>query len=480
MSDIVQLFTELSDWRVLLDIVVFAAFFYTIYRTLRASGTWKIAVALSLAAVTSMVASFLELRGVEWLFSNLSQVAVIALLIIFQPEVRRFLEHSIGFGRNNIKGESRDLGVLLDEALFDLAGRNWGALIVLPGKDPLKQWLTEGVLLDAHPSHSLLLSIFDPDSPGHDGAVIIDNGRVQSFGVRLPLSASNKLPQKFGTRHHAALGLAEKTDAVVLAVSEERGVISVFQGGRINELEKRGDLQDRLLIGRGQGLKKQKHMGSSRKQWRAWFEIAASICLAILFWLVVISSRIYIRETYVAVPIEYSKPPANLILSEDRLPEAKLLLEGPASLLDNLGPSQVRLKVDLSQMAAGRQLVNLTEENIELPKNINIKEIQPANVTLELRNLKMSQMKITPQFVGELQEGCKIEGIVINPPIVDVIIPQGEETVQKELLTTPIYLQAIQKTTTVYCKIIAPYGFQAQDKRWPDVSVTINIARVKK
>jgi len=268
VSDIVQLFTELSDWRVLLDIVVFAAFFYTIYRTLRASGTWKIAVALSLAAVTSMVASFLELRGVEWLFSNLSQVAVIALLIIFQPEVRRFLEHSIVFGRNSIKGESGDLGVLLDEALFDLASRKWGALIVLPGKDPLKQWLTEGVLLDAHPSHSLLLSIFDPDSPGHDGAVIIDNGRVKSFGVRLPLSASNKLPKKYGTRHHAALGLAEKTDAVVLAVSEERGVVSVFQDGRINELEKKGDLQVRLLIGKGQGLKKQKYMGSPRKQWR--------------------------------------------------------------------------------------------------------------------------------------------------------------------------------------------------------------------
>lgn len=134
MSDILQLFSELSDWRVLLDIVVFAAFFYTIYRTLSASGTWKIAVALSLAAVTSMVASFLELRGVEWLFSNLSQVAVIALLIIFQPEGRRFLEHSIGFGRNSIKGESGDLGILLDEALFDLASRNWGALIVLARK----------------------------------------------------------------------------------------------------------------------------------------------------------------------------------------------------------------------------------------------------------------------------------------------------------------------------------------------------------
>jgi len=216
VSGFFQLFQELSDWRVLLDIIVFAAFFYTIYITLRASGTWKIAVGLSLAAFASIIASLLELRGVEWLFTNLSQVAVIALLIIFQPEVRRFLEHSIGFGKNLANREAKSLAVLLDEALFDLSRRRWGALIVLPGKDPLKQWLTPGTLLDAHPSHSLLLSIFDPDSPGHDGAIIIERGKVHRFGVRLPLSVSDKLPKEYGTRHHAAMGLAEKTDAVVL------------------------------------------------------------------------------------------------------------------------------------------------------------------------------------------------------------------------------------------------------------------------
>ncbi|MGB3647308.1 MAG: hypothetical protein WA992_02090, partial [Desulfobulbales bacterium] len=129
MSDSLQLLSELSDWRVLLDITVFAAFFYTVYRTLRASGTWKIAVGLSLAALASIVATLLELQGVEWLFTNLSQVAVIALLIIFQPEVRRFLEHSIVFGRNNANGESESLAALLDEALFDLSSRRWGALV---------------------------------------------------------------------------------------------------------------------------------------------------------------------------------------------------------------------------------------------------------------------------------------------------------------------------------------------------------------
>jgi len=475
-----QLFKELYDWRVLLDIIVFAAFFYTIYRTLRASGTWKIAVALSLAAMTSIVASLLELRGVEWLFTNLGQVAVIALLIIFQPEVRRFLEHSIVFGSNTANIESENIAALLDEALFDLSDRSWGALVVLPGKDPLKQWLTEGTLLDAHPSHSLLLSLFDPDSPGHDGAIIIENSKVRRFGVRLPLSNSNSLPKEYGTRHHAALGLVEKTDAVVLVVSEERGVVSIFRNGKIAELEKRGELHDSLRVSMGQEDKKEKKKSISDKPWRMWLEIFASLFLAALFWLVIISSRTDLREVFITVPIEYSRPPANLILSEDHLAEAKLLLEGPAAVLDDLTPSQVRLKVDLSGMAAGRQLVNLTAENVELSRKIKVLEIQPTSVSLELRNLTMGQMKVTPQFIGELQEGYKIRDIEISPSLVDVIVPEGKEAGLKELLTTPIYLQGIQTSTTVFCKIVAPYGFQPQDKRWPDVSVRINVDQVKK
>jgi hypothetical protein len=136
--------------------------------------------------------------------------------------------------------------------------------------------------------------------------------------------------------------------------------------------------------------------------------------------------------------------------------------------------------VDISGMAAGRQLVNLAEENVELPKNIKVLEIQPANVTLELRNLTLTQKKVKPQFIGELQEGYKLQNIEISPDLVDVIVPEGKEASQKELLTTPIYLQGINRSTTVYCKIVAPYGFQPQDKRWPDVSVTINVVTVKK
>jgi len=303
---------------------------------------------------------------------------------------------------------------------------------------------------------------------------------VRRFGVRLPLSDSNSLPKEYGTRHHAALGLAEKTDAVILAVSEERGVVSIFQNGRITELEKRGELQDSLLVRQGQKAGAKKRPSSAGRLWRTWLEIFASVTLAAFFWLVIISSRTDLREVFISVPLEYSKPPANLILSEEHLAEAKVLLEGADAVLDNLTPSQVRLKVDISGMAAGRQLVNLTEENVDVPKNINVLEIHPSNVTLELRNLTLSQMKVKPQFIGELQQGYKIQEIEITPALVDVIVPEGKEADQKELLTTPIYLQGIEQSTTVYCKIVAPYGFQPQDKRWPDVSVRINVERAKK
>jgi DNA integrity scanning protein DisA with diadenylate cyclase activity len=118
------------------------------------------------------------------------------------------------------------VGTIAD-ALYRLAEERHGAIIVLPGKEPIQEWLAGGFVLDAEPSFPLLMSIFDPHSPGHDGALIVEKGRLSQFGVRLPISDTNKLPAVFGTRHHAAMGLSEKSDAMVLVVSEERGAVSL-------------------------------------------------------------------------------------------------------------------------------------------------------------------------------------------------------------------------------------------------------------
>ena len=131
---------------------------------------------------------------------------------------------------------------MLVDALWDLADKRQGAIVVLPGKEPIQEWISGGYELDALPSTPLIMSIFDPSSAGHDGAVIVSGGRLARFGVRLPVSQSSRLSEAYGTRHHAGMGLAEQSDALVIVVSEERGQISVFKEGKMHPIDNREQL----------------------------------------------------------------------------------------------------------------------------------------------------------------------------------------------------------------------------------------------
>jgi DNA integrity scanning protein DisA with diadenylate cyclase activity len=118
-----------------------------------------------------------------------------------------------------------------------MAKKHQGALVVFPGREPIQEWVAGGYALDVRSSIPMLQSIFDPNSPGHDGALIVERGRFARLGVRLPVSQSQQLSDDYGTRHHAALGLAAKSDALTVLVSEERGQVSVFYKGRMRPIE---------------------------------------------------------------------------------------------------------------------------------------------------------------------------------------------------------------------------------------------------
>lgn len=180
-------------------------------------------------------------------FSNLSQFALIVLIVIFQPELRKILERTTTLLRNQAQADLHGLPNLIEDTLFELAGRKWGAIIVFPGNDPIQRWITEGVKVEGVPSLPLLMSIFDPTSPGHDGAMIMEEDRIARIGVHLPLSETKKLSDAFGTRHHASMGLAEKTDSLVLTVSEERGKISVFRNGEMMPVREKGEVAAHIL-----------------------------------------------------------------------------------------------------------------------------------------------------------------------------------------------------------------------------------------
>ncbi len=469
---------ELLSWRAVLDIFLIAAGLFFLYRTLLRLGTWKIVAGILVAMAVFFVASVMDLKGIEWIFSNISQVAVIALIVLFQPELRKILEQTASVKRSEPRDLDEKLSRLVVDALLKLAQQRRGAIVVFPGKEPIQEWLSGGFILDANPSLPLIMSIFDPNSPGHDGALIITNGKFSRFGVRLPVSQSSKLPDEYGTRHHAAMGMVEKSDALVFIVSEERGSLSIFHKGRMRQV---GDPEEMVKI----IISHWKDMTSfpvvfpkGKARWPVFLQIFASLVLAAFFWSTLAVSQGEILEKVITVPVEYTASSPNLTLVGNKAEEVRLHLSGPKSALDTVNPSHTIVKIDLSKGVPGKQSFIITRENIQLPKDIHLLDVVPSSFELTLAEIVEKELVIQPQLVGKLPDGLKIRSLEVKPEKIKVFSPASDEMDKLiSLTTTPIYLNNIYETTTIYCKIIALPAVQPKEKRWPDVVVTITVGR---
>ncbi len=469
---------ELLSWRAVLDIFLIAAGLFFLYRTLLRLGTWKIVAGILLAMAVFLVASFMDLKGIEWIFSNISQVAVIALIVLFQPELRKILEQTASVKRSEPRDLDEKLSRLVVDALLKLAQQRRGAIVVFPGKEPIQEWLSGGFILDANPSLPLIMSIFDPNSPGHDGALIITNGKFSRFGVRLPVSQSSKLAEEYGTRHHAAMGMVEKSDALVFLVSEERGSLSIFHKGQMRQV---GDPEEmvKTIISHWKDMTSFPVVFPKGKaRWPAFLQICVSLVLAAFFWSTLAVSQGEILEKVVTVPVEYTASSPNLTLVGNKAEEVRLHLSGPKSALDTVNPSHTIVKIDLSKVLPGKQSFIITRENIQLPKDVHLLDVVPSSFELTLAEIIEKELVIQPQLVGKLPDGLKIHSLEVKPEKIKVFSPASDEMDKLlSLTTTPIYLNNIYETTTIYCKIIALPAVQPKEKRWSDVVVRITVGR---
>lgn len=475
---ILILVRELLSWRAILDIILIAAGLFFLYRTLLRLGTWKIVAGILVAMAVFLVASFMDLKGLEWIFSNISQVAVIALIVLFQPELRKILEQTASVKRSEHRDEDEKLSRLVMDALLKLAQQRRGAIVVFPGKEPIQEWLSGGFILDAKPSLPLIMSIFDPNSPGHDGALIITNGKFSQFGVRLPISQSSKLPEEYGTRHHAAMGLVEKSDALAIVVSEERGSLSIFHKGQMRRVSD-GEEMVKTIISHWKDMASFPAVFPKEKaRWPVFLQIFASLVLSVFFWSTLVVSQGEMLEKVVTVPVEYTASSPSLTLIGNRAEEVRLHLSGPKSVLDSVNPSHTSVKIDLSKAQPGKQSFIITRENIHLPKEIHLLDVVPSSFELTLAEIVEKELVIKPQLVGKLPDGLKIRSLEVKPEKVKVFSPASDEMDKLiSLTTTPIYLNNIYENTTIYCKIVALPAVQPKEKRWPDVVVVITVKR---
>ncbi len=475
LISLLRLFRALLDWRVILDVLLISAALFFLYRTLLRLGTWKIVTGIFLAMVIFVAANVLDLKGINWIYSNLSQVAAIALIVIFQPELRKIFERAASLGGKKLDKTGPALAALFGDAAFVLAKNRRGAIIVLPGKEPVKRWLTGGFDLYAEPSLPLILSIFDPNSPGHDGALVFRNGKLAYFSVRLPISKTGRLSEEFGTRHHAAMGLSEVTDALVIVVSEERGTVKTFFNGLVKKIDDQAELAEQIWSHWQTAASSGIELNDYRKQRNLIPEIAISLVLALVFYSAVIVSKMEIREKAFTVPVEYIAAPENLALRGDNPTEIKLQLTGPKSDLDKITPANLSIKIDLSQAKAGGQVFVVSKENIALPRGVKLVNANPSSISLSLEEIAEFEVEIQPQLVGTLPQGLELVSVELNPKQLRVLSPPIDASQKINIVTEPIYLESIKKNETLLRKVIAPPTVRPEGKKWPDVEVIIKV-----
>ena len=477
MGHSVALAYDFFSWRAVLDIQLISAGLFFLHRTQLRLGTWKIMAGIVLAFLVFVLASALNLQGIEWIYQNVSHVAVLGLIVIFQPELRKVLEKAVSVSPGRLRDQDTQLPGLIAESLCKLAEERCGAIIVFPGREPIREKLSGGYQLNALPSMPLILSIFDPNSPGHDGAVLLEGNRLTQFGVRLPMSQSTRLSEEYGTRHHAAMGLAEQTDALALVVSEERGRVSAFVNGEMRPMANAGAITDAIL-------EHQREMGflgrdnAPRIRKRTIFQVLISLVIATIFWSTLIVAQREIVERVLPVTIDYTSPAEDLALVGDKEDEVKLHLTGPKSDMDTLAANPPSVKIDLSRMTRGTQTIIITSENLNLPKGVTLLDSSPQQLKLTLAEIVEKNLAIKPQIIGKLPGNLKIAKITVNPDTVLVTMPAGRDEKQTtEVLTTPIYLESIATDSRLFTKIIARPSIQPVARRWPDVEVTIELKK---
>ncbi|MFH0976422.1 MAG: diadenylate cyclase CdaA [Spirochaetota bacterium] len=248
-NSIVNFITTFWDYiRNILDVIIVSFLFYWAYTFLSHTRAVQLLKGIIVIAVVALLSNVLKLDTLNWLITNITSYVVILVMILFQPELRRLITQ---FGQRNwisnaVTSETFPLDELVN-AITAMAELKIGALVVIERNTGLRSYVESGVTIDAAVSEELIRTIFYPNTFLHDGAIIIQEGRISAAACYLPLSDSRQLKKYHGARHRAALGIAEETDALVIVASEESGAISIMVNGKIYPKIKFSDMKNIIL-----------------------------------------------------------------------------------------------------------------------------------------------------------------------------------------------------------------------------------------
>ena len=371
-------------WQNVTDFLVLTLAIYLLLRWSREARAFRISLAILGLKAGALLASQLDLLITSLILDVTNLIAIILLLIVYQSELRHALTHldvlSWFVPRRKVTA-APELDAI-STATFSLAQAQCGALIVITRGDSVDELIDGGVKLGGDISPEILEAIFRKKSPVHDGATIIEGAQITRVGAILPLTRRTDVPKEYGTRHRAAIGLAERSDALVTVVSEERGEVSLMYGREIQTVHTAAAMAAKVRQLQAT-LRPEPKTRVRRMVFGDLGLKSAALGLAIVFWSI---SFFLVGNSIrtVTVPVEFSNVPADTEITRLSTDTVQVQVRGSAWLLDSTSFNTLVARFDLSDRKEGTETLSVNQSTLNLPPGMIVESISPDKISVSL------------------------------------------------------------------------------------------------
>jgi uncharacterized protein (TIGR00159 family) len=439
----------------LADILIMTFLLYQLYSWFRKTRAMQVLLGLGVVTLIYFATRYLDLYMTSWILQELGTVLIILIIVVFQAEIRQAL-YRFSLLRNFFDPQEKvQHGHFqqIAETLFRMAEKRTGALLVFKRGESLTDLMLNGVRLDCEITPQILEAIFADGTPLHDGAVLVKEGRIALASCHLPLSANPDIPQNYGTRHRAALGLSERTDAIVVVVSEERGEVLLAEAGEFLKLGSPAELIT-ALEQRVSPVREKARLTLRQKIFSNLLPKTALLITVTAFWALITARQGQI--TTVTAPVRLLGVSDELVLVRSSPEEVEVQIKSYSSLTPAPAKLDISANVDLSGLREGPATVRIKNSDFTLPSGMVVSSVTPSSIKVVTEKKVRKTVPVRIVLKGVLSAGMSGYEAVCDPSSVDVEGPAGQVNRVESVATEEIDAGRLARDKEYHKNLIMP------------------------
>jgi uncharacterized protein (TIGR00159 family) len=439
----------------LADILIMTFLLYQLYSWFRKTRAMQVLLGLGIVTLIYFATRYLDLYMTSWILQELGTVLIILIIVVFQAEIRQAL-YRFSLLRNFFDPHEKEQYShfhLIAETLFRFADKRIGALLVFKRSESLADLMLNGVRLDCEITPQILEAIFTDGTPLHDGAVLVRDGRIELASCHLPLSSNSDIPQHYGTRHRAALGLSERTDAIVVVVSEERGEVLLADAGEFLKLGTSGDLVVALEQRVSQVREKTK-LTLRQKLFSNLLPKSALLLVVTAFWALITTRQGQI--TVVTAPVRLHGVSDELVLVRSSHEEVEVQLKSFSSLTPAPAKLDISANIDLTGVKEGQATVRIKNSDFSLPSGMVVSSVTPSTLKIVTEKKVRKSVPVKVLLKGTLPAGMRGYAVLSEPETVELEGPAGQISRVEQVVTEEIDALRLDKDKEYRKNLVLP------------------------